>query len=90
MPKIKQERLGTKKYWTVLVHPNELVVASGKAYPNSTWLGTISEKGVINVWSPAGYKPRGYAKVAKQMLVDARRKLCAQGKLSSAVCKRKR
>ena len=89
MPKIERGKAaGAGKYWTVLVKPNELVVESGKRYPNSTWLGTINARGTINVWSPAGYKPRGYRQAAKQMLEDARQKLCKQGKLPARVCRR--
>lgn len=58
-------------YWTVLVAPGELVVASGKPLPYSTWIGTIDRGGRINRWSPAVYKPRGYPAAAQAMLETA-------------------
>jgi hypothetical protein len=54
-----------------------------------TWVGTIDTvKGTINVWSPVGYKPRGYGKVAKQVLEDVREELRKQGKLSAGAHKK--
>lgn len=66
-------------YWTVLVAEGELVVASGRKYPFSTWIGTIREDGRLNVWTPASYKPRGYHAAARALLEQARDQLRASG-----------
>ena len=78
---MKIERSDTGRAWTVLVDEDELIVESGKRLPYSTWVGTINERGVINVWSPAAFKPRGYVAAAKKLLEQAREQLQAQGKL---------
>ncbi len=61
-------------YWTVDVEPNELKTQSGKAYPYPTSVGTIrvdGKKVKRTLWTPVGYKPRGYPDAAKDMLERA-------------------
>jgi hypothetical protein len=87
MAKIERGTAG-HKYFTVLVEPNELVVASGKRLPYSTWVGTISATGRIHVWSPAASKPRGYREAAKRILEDARAELCSRGDVKGKSCPR--
>jgi hypothetical protein len=58
-------------YWTVLVAPGELVVASGKPLPYSTWIGSIQRDGRIQRWTPAAFKPHGYPAAAQAMLETA-------------------
>jgi len=54
--------------WTVHVDAGELVVASGKALPYPTCIGTFNDRGRINVWTPAASVPRGYKAAAKALL----------------------
>jgi hypothetical protein len=51
----------------------------GKPLPYPTWIGTIHTRtGKINVWTPAGYVPRGYRSAALRMLEAARDSLSAK------------
>lgn len=59
------------EYYTVLVDRNELVTASGRPLPYSTWIGTFRPNGKINVWTPAVVAPRGYREAATRMLEQA-------------------
>jgi hypothetical protein len=56
------------EYYTVLVEPGDLVTAAGKTLPYSTWIGTFTRDGKINVWIPAASVPRGYKAAATQLL----------------------
>jgi hypothetical protein len=48
----------------VRVQPNEL-----QCVPYPTYVGTISRStGKVSVWAPAGRKPKGYRKAAKELL----------------------
>jgi hypothetical protein len=60
-----------KDHWLVSVEPNELKVASGKALPYATTIGTFNSKGTCKVWIPAAYKPHGYSDAAKALLQKA-------------------
>lgn len=62
------------RYWTVLVDANELQ-CSVRKLPYPAWIGTIDEKGKINVWTPAASIPRGYKSAARSMLEAARDQL---------------
>jgi len=70
---------GTTPYFTVLVDPGELVVASGERLPYSTWIGTIrlqeGRSPQITVWTPAASVPRGYKAAAQAMLEEAAARL---------------
>lgn len=78
---IEQGSAHTKyKYWTVRVDPNELQCDT-RPLPYGTWIGTITEHGKINVWSPAASKPRGYPRAAREMLQEAAAQLRAEGKV---------
>jgi hypothetical protein len=76
---IERKRVaGLPDYFTVLVHPNELKVDSGKRLPYSTWIGTVSGSGDrINLWTPAAYKPRGYKTAALRLLAFAQSRIRA-------------
>lgn len=63
------------KYYTVLVEKDELVLPSGKKMGFSTWLGTIDSTRGINLWTPAGYCPRGYKKAAMAVLEEVQAQL---------------
>lgn len=76
--KIERKSLSGRTYYTVLVDAGELVVASGKTLPYSAWIGTISATGEINLWHPAGYRPRGYDAAAMQLLKKARKRILAE------------
>jgi len=69
------DKPGMDPYYTVLVAKDELELSGGKTLPFSTWLGTISPRGAINLWTPAGYCPRGYKKAALVVLEDVARKI---------------
>jgi hypothetical protein len=66
---------GLAPYYTVLVEKDELDIGGGKKLPFSTWLGTISPSGNINLWTPAGYCPRGYKKAALAVLESVAQKI---------------
>jgi uncharacterized protein YbdZ (MbtH family) len=70
---------GVTPYYTVLVDANELVVASGKRLPYSTWIGTIrlreGRPPKITLWTPAASVPRGYKEAAQEMLERAAEQL---------------
>lgn len=57
--------------WLVRVDANDLHCGH-KPLPYPTCIGTISQTGKINVWSPAAYKPRGYRAAAKALLEEIR------------------
>lgn len=67
MAKVEKSSVGKDTY-VVRVDPGEVVVDSGKAYPHHTSIGTFNLDGKINVWTPAGYAPRGWKKAATRML----------------------
>jgi len=79
--KIEQGKATTRPYFTVSVHKDELVVASGKTLPYPAWIGTIGGDGKITVWHPVGYRPRGYKVAAWAMLEKARQQLIDEGKV---------
>lgn len=69
-------------YWTVLVSENELQVESGKRLPYSAWVGVLRQDRtpvMASVWSPAGYKPRGYRKAALELLSKAYQEMTDAG-----------
>lgn len=78
--RIEQSKYGTG-CWTVHVDSNELVTESGKALPYPTTIGIINSNGTVKVWTPAAYKPRGYALAARDMLEQAREELITSGEL---------
>lgn len=69
------------KYYTVLVAKDELILPSGKPMGFSTWLGTIDATRGINLWTPAGYCPRGYKQAAMEVLEKVQKQLKEEGKI---------
>lgn len=69
------DKPGVAPYYTVLVDKDELDIGGGKKLPFGTWLGTIDKAGKINLWTPAGYCPRGYKKAALAVLEDVAKKI---------------
>lgn len=73
---MKLERDDANKGYRVLVDANELVIPSktfgGTRLPYATWIGFITDDGVIRVWTPAAYVPRGYRAAAKAVLEKVR------------------
>lgn len=67
--------------WSVSVGTHEFFY-NGKALPYSFTVGQITDKGKVQVWTPAASKHRGYPSAAKAFLERIASELKAQGKLA--------
>lgn len=69
MPVSAPSEIRPGRVFVVSVEPGEVRVASGKVYPNATWIGTFDiVSGKLNVWTPVGYVPRGWKDAARAIL----------------------
>lgn len=69
----------TERAWRVEVDANEVTVDSGRTVPYPTTIGIVHVSGLLSVWTPAAYVPRGYKAAATRMLEEARDRLIADG-----------